>query len=159
MVNLLAIKRQPVTQIVCDHWVQFGRNYYSRHDYEEIDSLAAEDLMDHLRAALVDLPGRCFGKYVVAGCDDFNYTDPVDNSVNQHQGIRLLFANGARIVYRLSGTGTEGATLRVYLEQYETDVMKQAMDTQQALFDLITIALQFAEIAERTGRTVPTVIT
>ena len=157
--NLLAVKRQPVAWIVHEHWARFGRNYYSRHDYEGIDSTAAEGLMDNLRNALAGLLGRRFGEYVIANCDDFSYTDAIDNSVSQYQGIRLLFANGSRIVYRLSGTGTEGATLRVYLEQYEPDVTKQAMDTQLVLRDLITIAGQVAEIPTRTGRGEPSVIT
>lgn len=157
--NLIAVKRQPVSQIVCEHWARFGRNYYSRHDYEAIDSSAAEGLMDHLRGSLAGLQGQNFGDYEIAGCDDFCYTDPVDDSISEHQGIRLFFTNSSRIVYRLSGTGTEGATLRVYLEKFEADVNKQQIDTQCTLRDLIAVAGQVAEIRKRTGRNSPTVIT
>lgn len=157
--NLLAVKRQPVAQIVREHWARFGRNYYSRHDYEAIDCTAAEGLMDHLRASLAGLQGTRFGDYTVAGCDDFSYTDPVDHGVSERQGIRLLFGNGSRIVYRLSGTGTEGATLRVYLEKFEAVESRQGEDTQAALADLIIIADQVAEIQKRTGRSSPSVIT
>jgi len=157
--NLLAVKRQPVAQIVTEHWSRFGRNYYSRHDYEALDSEAADGLMEHLRGSLTGLPGKSFANYTISDCDDFSYTDPVDNSVSKRQGIRLLFANGARVVYRLSGTGTEGATLRVYLEQYETDIRKQSAETQTVLCDLITIAKQLAGIEKYTGRNRPTVIT
>ena len=157
--NLLAVKRQSVAEIVRDHWARYGRNYYSRHDYEAIDSTAAEELMQHLRTALQRLPGQRFDKYLLTHCDDFSYTDPIDNSSSREQGIRLLFEHGSRIVFRLSGTGTEGATLRIYLERYEADVTKQSLDTQLALRDLIGIASHVAEISRRTGRTRPTVIT
>jgi len=157
--NLLALKRQSVAQIVKQHWARFGRNYYSRHDFEAIDSTAAEGLMENLRASLEGLKGKRFGEYTIATCDDFSYTDPVDNSVSEKQGIRLLFEKGSRIVYRLSGTGTEGATLRVYLEKFEADVSRQDEDTQVTLNDLIIIAEQVAEIRKRTGRSEPTVIT
>ena len=157
--NLLAVKRQPVAQIVREHWSRFGRNYYSRHDYEAIESTAAEDLMEHLRGSLTNLQGARFGDYTVASCDDFSYTDPVDNSISERQGVRLLFGNDSRIVYRLSGTGTEGATLRVYLEKFEADTAKQDADTQATLADLIAIADQVAGIQRRTGRSAPSVIT
>ena len=157
--NLLAVKRQPVAQIVTEHWTRFGRNYYSRHDYEDLDSSAAEGLMDHLRGALAGLRGRSFGDHTIAHCDDFSYTDPIDNSISEHQGIRLMFNNGSRIVYRLSGTGTEGATLRVYLERYEADPAGQNADTQDVLRDLIAIAAQVAEIEKHTGRDAATLIT
>ena len=157
--NLLAVRRQSVAEIVHDHWRQFGRDYYSRHDYEEIDSTAATGLMDHLRAQLPDLPGRTFGDYLVEKCDDFSYTDPVDGSRSEKQGIRILFANGSRIVFRLSGTGTAGATLRVYLERYEADPARHNQDTQEALGELIAIAEQLAEIRVRSGRDAPSVIT
>ena len=157
--NLLAARRQPVARIVRDHWARFGRNYYSRHDYEGIDSSAAEGLMDHLRGSLARLQGASFGDYMVTTCDDFSYVDPVDHSVSERQGIRLLFGNGSRIVFRLSGTGTEGATLRVYLEKYEADLARQDEDTQKTLYDLVNIAERVAEIEKRTGRRAPSVIT
>ena len=157
--DILAARRQPVAEIVREHWARFGRNFYSRHDYEEIPSAAAEGLMDALRAALPGLPGQRFGALTVEHADDFSYEDPVDGSLATRQGVRLLFADGARIVYRLSGTGTEGATLRVYLERYEPDPARHDQDPQAALAPLIELADQIAGIRARTGRTAPSVIT
>jgi phosphoglucomutase len=144
---------------VREHWARFGRNYYSRHDYEAIDSAAAAALMEQLRAQLPSLAGRDLDGYTVALADDFEYTDPVDGSVSKQQGVRIVFADGSRIVFRLSGTGTEGATLRLYLERYEADLTKHDIPTQTALADLIAIAGRVADIAARTGRTEPTVVT
>ena len=157
--DILAAKRQPVAQIVREHWARFGRNYYSRHDYEEVDADAAAGLIAALRQQLSGLPGRGLGDLVIEQADDFSYTDPVDGSVSASQGIRLLFAGGARIVYRLSGTGTAGATLRVYLERFEPDPTRHGQDPQAALRQLIQIADQIAGIAARTGRPAPSVIT
>lgn len=157
--NLLAIKKQSVAQIVTNHWAQFGQNYYCRHDYEAIDSQQANELMQHLQQSVENLQGQVFGNYTIEHCDDFSYTDPVDHSVSNHQGIRLLFTDGSRIVYRLSGTGTEGATLRVYIEKYEPDVAGQNKETQQILAELINIANEVAQISQRTNRTAPDVIT
>jgi len=157
--NLIATRKQTVAQIVTDHWARYGRNYYCRHDYEAIDSQIADKLMDNLRQSLAELKGQTFGTYQLENCDDFSYTDPVDNSISDHQGIRLLFSDGSRIVYRLSGTGTEGATLRVYIEKYEPDVSRQASETQLVLMELIEIANKVAQIQQRTGRTHPDVIT
>ena len=157
--NILAVRREPVADLVRAHWARFGRNYYSRHDYEEVDAAAANGLMAHLRDGLAALPGRRFGALLVSDADDFSYHDPVDGSVSDRQGIRVLFSDGARIVYRLSGTGTAGATLRVYLERYEPDPAHQARDTQDALADLIDLADQLAGIRERTGRERATVVT
>jgi len=157
--NLIAVKQKSVEEIVREHWARFGRNYYSRHDYEAIDSQLAEQLISDLRNSCPALEGKKFGDYQIDHCDDFSYTDPVDNSVSEHQGIRLLFKDGSRIVYRLSGTGTEGATLRVYIEQYEPDPQKHDQDTQQALAELIRIANELAGIQQRTGRQQPDVIT
>jgi phosphoglucomutase len=155
--NVLARRRQSVAAIVTGHWAKYGRNTYSRHDYEAIDSAAANGLMEHLRG--LGLTGKTLGAYTVATHDDFAYTDPVDGSVSTNQGIRIIFADGSRIVFRLSGTGTEGATLRVYLERYEPDPARHGLDPQEALADLIAIAGEVAEIETRTGRTAPTVIT
>jgi phosphoglucomutase len=155
--NVLAKRQQPVADIVREHWAKYGRNYYSRHDYEGIDTAAANGLMDHLRG--LDLKGKKLGAYTVAFNDDFAYTDPVDGSVSTKQGIRVVFEDGSRVVFRLSGTGTEGATLRVYIERYEPDAAKHGLDPQDALADLILIAREVAEIEKRTGRKEPTVIT
>ncbi|MFW5724319.1 MAG: alpha-D-glucose phosphate-specific phosphoglucomutase [Halochromatium sp.] len=161
--NLIAAKRQSVAEIVHDHWRRFGRNYYTRHDYEGIDSDAAEGLIDHLRILLPSLPGQqlggTHGGFKVAFADDFAYTDPIDGSVAEQQGIRIGFEGGARIVLRLSGTGTQGATLRVYIEQYEADSARHHLPVQEALAPLILIARELAQIESRTGRAQPDVIT
>lgn len=157
--NILAVRGESVEQIVRSHWQQYGRNFYSRHDYEEVDATRAQDLVDKLRASLPTLPGTVFGSYTVDYSDDFSYSDPVDDSLTQKQGIRIGFTDGSRIVLRLSGTGTKGATLRLYLESYEPDVNKQDIDTQKALAPLITIAEEMAQIKHYTQREVPTVIT
>ncbi len=157
--NILAVRQQSVEDIVLDHWRTYGRNFYSRHDYEEVDADKAQTLVDNLRQAMPTLKGKQFGDYQVEYADDFSYTDPVDDSVSQKQGIRLGFTDGSRIVFRLSGTGTQGATLRVYLESYEPDAAKHDLDTQQALAPLISIAEEVAQIRTLTGRDEPTVIT
>ena len=156
---ILAERREHVADIVREHWRVHGRNYYSRHDYEEIESEAANGLMAHLRDSLATLPGREIAGWRIAAADDFAYTDPVDGSVSRNQGIRVMFEDGSRIVYRLSGTGTAGATLRVYLERFEPDPDRHGLDPQEALADLIRIADDLAGIRARTGREAPTVIT
>ncbi len=153
--NILAKRRESVSAIVKSHWREYGRNYYSRHDYEEVDLGRATGLMDELRKKLGGLVGRNGIKIA----DDFSYLDPVDNSFTQNQGIRLIFENGSRIIYRLSGTGTVGATLRVYIEKYEADNTKHNIETQTALAELISMANAIAEIETKTGRAAPTVIT
>ncbi len=157
--NILAVRQQSVEQIVQEHWKTYGRNYYSRHDYEGVETDKANTLMENLRSALPTLEGKQFGKYEVEYADDFSYTDPVDGSVSQKQGIRIGFTDGSRIVFRLSGTGTQGATLRVYLESYEPDPAKHDLDPQQGLASLIALAEQMAQIRTLTGREKPTVIT
>ena len=157
--NLIARKRQPVEDIVREHWQKYGRDIYCRHDYEAVDTEIANGILDHLRSQLNSLPGKCWGENVVKYADEFSYTDPVDNSVSANQGIRIGFTNGSRIVFRLSGTGTVGATLRIYLERYERDVLKHAQDAQVALAELVEIAEQLCEVKKRTGWTAPTVIT
>ena len=157
--NLLAVRGESVAAIVQDHWARYGRNYYSRHDYEGLDSARAEQVMETLQQAMPALPGREYGATRVAYCDDFSYTDPVDGSLSSGQGIRIGFEDGSRIVYRLSGTGTEGATLRVYIERYEERPAHQRQDAQDALADLIQIADEIAGIRRHTGRERPTVIT
>ncbi|MGD8619695.1 MAG: alpha-D-glucose phosphate-specific phosphoglucomutase, partial [Gammaproteobacteria bacterium] len=157
--NLLAVRKTSVKDIVQEHWRRFGRNFYTRYDYEEIDSDAANSLMAHLQSRLADLPGATLDDYTVDYADNFAYTDPVDGSVSENQGIRVGFTDGSRIVYRLSGTGTAGATLRVYLEAYEPDTEKQDRETAAVMQPLAGIATGLAEIESRTGRTEPTVIT
>jgi len=157
--NLLAARGKSVNDIVREHWARFGRNYYSRHDYEAVDTLAADTLMTALREKLPLLAGQTLGSFRVAVADDFAYTDPVDGSVSTRQGIRIAMVDGSRIVFRLSGTGTEGATIRLYLERYEADPARHDIDTQEALAELIAIADQIAELHQRTGRERPTVIT
>jgi len=157
--NLIAKKRQSVEDIVVEHWQTYGRDIYCRHDYEAVDTDIANGIVDHLRRLLPGLAGKSFGEYTVKYADEFSYTDPVDGSVSNNQGIRIGFENGSRIIYRLSGTGTVGATLRIYLEKYEADASKHDQDAQQALSFLINLAEQFCEIKKRTGRTEPTVIT
>ncbi|WP_058050157.1 alpha-D-glucose phosphate-specific phosphoglucomutase [Janthinobacterium sp. Ant5-2-1] len=157
--NLLAEKKQPVEDIVRAHWATYGRNYYSRHDYEDIDSACAAQLMEAVRGQLAALPDQVVNGCTVALADDFSYTDPVDGSVATQQGIRIIMTDGARIVLRLSGTGTEGATLRLYLERYEADPARHDIPTQEALAGLIAVAEQLAQIRERTGRDGPTVTT
>jgi phosphoglucomutase len=157
--NLLAARQEAVADIVQKHWRRYGRNFYTRHDYEAVDAPAAEALMDNLRALLPTLPGKRLGDFKVTYADDFAYTDPVDASRSERQGIRIGLEGGSRLVFRLSGTGTEGATLRLYLESYEPDPTCHAQDTQEALAPLILIANELAQIQARTGRAAPDVIT
>ncbi len=145
--------------IVQEHWRTYGRNYYARHDYEEVDADAANGLMEHLRAMLAELPGKRLAAGLVAAADDFAYTDPVDGSVSRSQGIRVLLEGGSRIVFRLCGTGTAGATLRLYLERFEPEPAGHAQDTRKALAELVETAETLAQIEKRTGRSAPTVIT
>jgi phosphoglucomutase len=157
--NILAARQQSVDDIVRDHWATYGRNYYTRHDYEEVDAAVANALMDDLRQRLPTLAGESFEGQTVAYADDFSYQDPVDGSTSGRQGIRIGFADGSRIVLRLSGTGTVGATLRVYLERYEPAHGQHDLDTQSALSFLIAVAERIAGIRQRTGRDAPSVIT
>ena len=157
--NLLAVTGKSVDQIVNEHWAKYGRNYYSRHDYEAVETARANALMNGLRLQLSGLPGKKFGAAEIAHADDFSYTDPIDGSVSEKQGIRLLFKDESRIVFRLSGTGTEGATLRVYFEKYEPDQSRHGLPTQEALAGLIDIAARVAGIETHTGMKRPTVVT
>jgi phosphoglucomutase len=157
--NILAKRGLPVEEIVLRHWAEYGRNVYSRHDYEGLPSDAAAGVMVHLKNQFAELPGQRFGSYQVKLCDDFSYTDPIDGSISTGQGLRILFEDGSRIVFRLSGTGTEGATLRIYLEAFESDPARHEQDAQQALAGLIVIANELSELKQRTGRDMPTVIT
>ncbi|MEL7344423.1 MAG: alpha-D-glucose phosphate-specific phosphoglucomutase [Pseudomonadota bacterium] len=157
--NILAKTGKSVADLMADHWARYGRNYYSRHDYEAVDSDAAGALMENLRANLGALAGQSTGDVTVSGADEFSYDDPVDGSTSSGQGIRIYFEGGGRAVFRLSGTGTQGATIRVYLEQLETDPAAMNTDPQEALASIIAAADAIAGIAERTGRSAPDVIT
>ncbi len=157
--NILAVTKKSVEDIVKEHWQTYGRNYYSRHDYEGVASDKANTLVTNLRSSLTELKGKKYGNYQVEYADDFSYTDPIDGSISEKQGIRIGFTDGSRIVFRLSGTGTQGATLRVYLESYEPDSSKHHFDTQVALAELIAIADEIAQIKTLTGFDKPTVIT
>ncbi len=157
--NLLADRQEAVADIVQNHWRRYGRNFYTRHDYEGVDAPAAEALMDRLRTLLPTLPGKWLGDFKVAYADDFAYTDPVDASRSESQGIRIGLEGDSRLIFRLSGTGTQGATLRLYLESYEPDPTRHGQETQEALAPLIIIANELAQIQTRTGRAAPDVIT
>lgn len=157
--NLIAVKNQSVASIVKDHWLQYGRDYFTRHDYEGIDSTKAEQMFTALRSKLPTLAGEQFNGLSVETADDFAYTDPVDGSQASGQGVRIYLNNGGRIVYRLSGTGTSGATLRVYLDCYQNDPTRLALDPQRALLTLVDAAKAIADIEGYTGRTEPDVVT
>ena len=155
--NILAASGKSVDQIARDHWATYGRNYYARHDYEGVESERADALMADLRGKLTTLPGETFSGLTVETADDFAYTDPTDQSVSRNQGIRVLFVGGSRVVFRLSGTGTSGATLRVYLERYSADELDR--ETPEMLADIIAAADEIAGITQHTGRTEPDVVT
>ena len=157
--NILAKTRVSVKELLEQHWAQFGQNYYTRHDFEEIETDKANPVMAHIKAQLPTLASKQFGALTVQSADDFSYHDPIDGSVSHNQGLRVLFTDGSRIVYRLSGTGTVGATIRMYIEQYEADPAKHGQDTQTTLAGLIQTAYQISDIAALTGRTAPNVIT
>ncbi|MBV8889487.1 MAG: alpha-D-glucose phosphate-specific phosphoglucomutase [Alphaproteobacteria bacterium] len=156
--NILAARGEPAADIVRQHWRKYGRNFYARRDYEGIEPERADRLMARLRDSLPRLPGQTFGEFAIETADDFAYTDPTDGSISAHQGIRIGFRDGSRIVYRLSGTGTEGATLRVYIERYEPDPSRHSVPTPEALSALVPVAVGIADIAGITGRAEPTVI-
>ncbi|MEM9642800.1 MAG: alpha-D-glucose phosphate-specific phosphoglucomutase [Pseudomonadota bacterium] len=157
--NILAVTGKSVSQLLQSHWQTYGRNYYSRHDYEAVDADAAARMVDRLRAKLSSLSGQEFAGLTVAAADEFSYTDPVDGSLSSQQGLRVLFDGGSRIVLRLSGTGTVGATLRVYLERYEPDAVHHDQDPQEALANIIAAAAEIAQIEQFTGRAAPDVRT
>ena len=157
--NILAVRQQSVAEIVSQHWAQFGRNFYARHDYEEVDADGANALIKTLRERLGQLKGKAFGSLQITDADDFAYHDPVDGSNSVRQGLRLMFEDGSRIVYRLSGTGTSGATLRVYLERFTADISQHGLETQAALADLIDLSRDLAQIQHFTKRQAPSVIT
>ena len=157
--NIIAAQASSVENIVKNHWKKYGRNFYSRHDYEKVDGKIAEDIMNAMRAMAEETVGKYYGTYEVKTFDDFTYLDPVDKIESKKQVIRVLFADGSRIVFRLSGTGTSGATIRVYIEKYEPATGRHDTDPQEALAELIDIAEQISRIKEKTGRKAPDVIT
>ena len=157
--NILAVRRCSVNDILKAHWSEFGRNYYSRHDYESLETTAAAALVDDLRARLPGLPGTTTQGMRIVAADDFAYIDPVDGSNSERQGIRIGFEGDARAVFRLSGTGTEGATLRVYLERFEPDPSRHDLAPQQVLAPIAVAADAIAGITKRTGRRAPDVMT
>lgn len=157
--NILAVSGGSVDALVGAHWRRFGRHYYSRHDYLDLDPKAAEDLISDMRGRTASLAHASFGALKVTQCDDFAYSDPVDHSLTEHQGVRIEFSQAARIVYRLSGTGTEGATLRIYLERFEANPTLHHRPVQEALADLARLAVSIAEVTKRTGRRRPSLVT
>lgn len=157
--NIIAATNMSVAEIVKAHWKKYGRNYYSRHDYEGVDSAIAHKIMDDMTARAESEIGKFYGDYEVETFDNFTYVDPVDKSVSKNQGVRVLFKDGSRIVFRLSGTGTQGATIRIYIEKYEPNVAKHDLDPQEALADLIEIAEEISGVKAKTGRKKPDVIT
>jgi len=151
-----------VENIVQEHWKTYGRNFYTRYDYEEVDSAAAKSVMDGLvglTKSTTEQKDAKFGEFSVKLADEFSYTDPIDGSLSKSQGIRFIFTNGSRIVYRLSGTGSVGATIRVYIERYEADPNKVNQTPQTALAPLIKIALEISKLKQLIGNETPTVIT
>ena len=157
--NILAERQDSVEHIVRQHWAEYGRNYYTRHDYEKLPFKSAESLFNNLHDNINQLSQKPFNQHTIATADSFTYIDPIDNSISENQGVRIIFDDSSRIIFRLSGTGTEGATLRVYIEKYVTDLAQFELDTQDALKSLIQTAESIADIKGYTGRTEPTVIT
>jgi phosphoglucomutase len=157
--DIVAARGQSIAEIVHDHWKTYGRDYYSRHDYERLPTDVAEALFADLRASLPGLPGKISVGLLIEEADDFAYTDPTDGSTSIRQGIRIAFDNGSRAIFRLSGTGTEGATLRLYVELYEPDPERQDLDPQMVLAGVLAAAESLAAIERRTGRDAPDVIT
>ncbi|MGD8926857.1 MAG: alpha-D-glucose phosphate-specific phosphoglucomutase, partial [Thioalkalispiraceae bacterium] len=157
--NLIARRKQSVAEIVKQHWHAFGRNYYSRHDYENIDMEKAQTIFKRLEQRLPTLEKESFGQYCVSRTDNFSYRDPVDNSFTENQGLRVIFTDGSRIIFRLSGTGTEGATLRIYYEKYELPDGNLEQDTQACLAVFFDIAEKLGEIKNTSGKNQPDVIT
>ncbi len=157
--NLIAIKKQSIANIVQQHWQVFGRNYYSRHDYENVDMDKAQTIFNRIEQQLPVLEKKCFGDYCVAQADNFSYRDPVDHSVTENQGLRIIFTDNSRIIFRISGTGTEGATLRIYYEKYQRPDGDLLQDSQSSLSELFAIAEQLGQIKQISGRSQPDVIT
>ncbi|KAL2097761.1 hypothetical protein ACEWY4_006968 [Coilia grayii] len=163
--SILATRQQSVEEIMTEHWQTYGRNFFTRFDYEEVDILAAVEMMEDLEIMMSDkaFTGQIFSEgekmYKVERADNFEYSDPVDGSISRHQGLRIVFSDGSRIIFRLSGTGSSGATIRLYVDSYENDAGKIFQDPQVMLAPLVNLALKMSMLQERTGRSAPTVIT
>ncbi|HSW15445.1 MAG TPA: alpha-D-glucose phosphate-specific phosphoglucomutase, partial [Solimonas sp.] len=157
--NVLAVTGLSVKQIAQQHWKHYGRHYYARHDYDDLSGPAADSVMQALANRLHELPGKTVGDYTVSEADEFSYRDPEDNSIALNQGLRVIFGDDARIILRLSGTGTKGATLRLYLERYETRESSLNWETREALAPLVNLAEKLVRIGELTGRKAPSVVT
>ena len=157
--NILAVRRTSVLDLMRAHWAEYGRNFYVRHDYEEIDADRAAELMTSLRSRLPTLAGQRVQGKLIAKADEFAYLDPVDGSLSSNQGVRILFDDESRIVFRLSGTGTVGATLRVYLENFEADQSRHGLDVSVVMAPLASAASEIADIPGFTGRSKPDVVT
>ncbi len=157
--NIIAVRKLSVAEILADHWARYGRNFYSRHDYEAVDPESANRLMTHVIGLLGSLPGTSVGGLKVINADEFTYHDPVDGSLSEHQGLRIWFEGGGRAVLRLSGTGTEGATLRVYLEQYLPYDEAKSKATEDALLPIRRAVADLTEMHQHIGRTEPDVVT
>lgn len=149
-----------VKDVCMEHWAKFGRNFFARYDYEEVDSEAANKMVEHIRGVIANTKaGDKMGSFVIAKADDFSYTDPIDGSVASKQGLRFVFQDGSRVIFRLSGTGSAGATIRMYIEKFEADTSKHDTDAQVGLKELIAAALEMSKLEQFTGRKAPTVIT
>jgi len=159
--SILATKQQTVQEVMEGHWLKYGRNFFTRYDYENVSSECGNSLMSNLREIISNksLNGKQFGTFTVKDVDDFRYEDPIDKSISEKQGIRIMFTDGSRIIFRLSGTGSQGATIRLYVDSYIKDDSKVKQDTQTMLKPLVDIALQISNLQTLTGRDAPTVIT
>lgn len=154
-------KHTSVQDILQSHYQIYGRNFFSRYDYEEVDGKAGDDMVNRLRQQIEknELSNKTVGGFTIDKADDFEYLDPIDGSISKNQGVRIIFKDGSRIVIRLSGTGSQGATVRLYVEKYSNDTSEYTKETQSALKPLIDVALELSELEKFTGRTTPTVIT
>lgn len=157
--NVLAVTNKTMLELATAHWAQHGRHYYQRHDYDELPTEKAQAVMDGLKAQFATLPAQKLGEWTVTQADEFAYDDPIDSSRATAQGLRVVFGDAARLIVRLSGTGTKGATLRVYFERYEQSADKLAMSTREALNPLVAVAEKLLKLAELTGRKGPDVVT
>ena len=157
--NILAVKKQSIKEIVNDHWKEYGRNFYTRHDFEGVDTDAADNVFNHLESQLTKVVGQQFMGRTISVADNFTYLDPIDSSVSANQGIRFLFEDGARIIFRKSGTGTSGATIRLYVEHFEADNAKFDHETQEVLSDLLETAETIGQVKLQTGKEIADVIT